>query len=303
MQVYLPIAELSANAFELIALGGVTGIMAGLFGIGGGFLLTPILMFMGVAPAVAVATSANQIIASSFSGFLSHLKHKRVDVLMGNHLVAGGILGSALGVILFKALSRAGQIDLIITLLYVTILILIGVLMTREAWLYHQGKKREAAEAEVFFPILEKLPYCRNFPRSEVTHSILLPIGMGALTGLLVALMGIGGGFIMLPLMLYVLRMPPSVVVGTSLYHMTFTTAFTTLMHAVTTQTVDVVLAALLLVGSVVGAQLGARWAHRLPIHYLRALLALILFVVALCLAYSLFITPSNIFTLTIIER
>ncbi|MFZ4125756.1 MAG: sulfite exporter TauE/SafE family protein [Rickettsiales bacterium] len=303
MQVYLPIAEISANVFELVALGGVTGVMAGLFGIGGGFLLTPILMFMGVAPAVAVATSANQIIASSFSGYLNHLKHKRVDVLMGNHLVAGGMIGAALGIILFKALSRAGQIDLIITLLYVTILILIGVLMAREGWLYHQGRKRDIAEDEILFPLLEKLPFRRLFPRSEVTHSILLPIGMGILTGLLVALMGIGGGFIMLPMMLYVLRMPPSVVVGTSLYHMTFTTSFTTLLHAVTTQTVDVVLALLLLLGSVVGAQWGARLTHRLPVHYLRALLALILFAVALRLGYGLFVTPSEIFTLTVIER
>lgn len=303
MQVYLPIAEISANALDLLALGGVTGVLAGLFGIGGGFLLTPILMFMGVAPAVAVATSANQIIASSFSGFLNHLKHKRVDVAMGNHLVAGGFIGSGLGILLFKALSRAGQIDLIITILYVTILILIGVLMAREAWLYHQGRKREIAENEILFPVLERLPCKRTYKRSEVTHSIFLPIGMGALTGLLVALMGIGGGFIMLPMMLYVLRMPPSVVVGTSLYHMTFTTAFTTLLHAVTTQTVDMILAALLLVGSVVGAQWGARLAHRLPIHYMRALLAIILFAVALRLAYGLFITPSEIFTLTIIGR
>jgi uncharacterized membrane protein YfcA len=303
VQVYLPIAELSANVFELLALGGVTGLLAGLFGIGGGFLLTPILMFMGVAPAVAVATSANQIIASSFSGYLSHLKHKRVDVLMGNHLVAGGLIGSLLGIWLFKALSRAGQIDLIITLLYVSILIIIGIIMAREAWLYHQGRKRESAELEVLFPILERLPYKRRFPRSEVSHSILLPIGMGALTGLLVAMMGIGGGFIMIPMMLYILRMPPSVVVGTSLYHMTFTTAFTTILHAITTHTVDVVLAAFLLIGSVVGAQWGARLTHRLPIHYLRALLALILFVVALRLAYGLFITPSEIFTLTVIER
>lgn len=303
MQVYLPIAELSANALDLLALGGVTGVLAGMFGIGGGFLVTPILMFMGVAPAVAVATSANQIIAASFSGFLSHLKHKRVDIQMGNHLVAGGLLGSALGIWVFKALSKAGQIDLMITILYVTILILIGVLMAREAWLYHQGKKRDVRQDEILFPSLERLPYKREYARSEVTHSILLPIGMGALTGLLVAMMGIGGGFIMLPMMLYVLRMPPTVVVGTSLYHMTFTTAFTTLLHAVTTQTVDVVLAALLLVGSVVGAQWGARLAHRLPIHYMRALLALILFAVALRLAYGLFITPSEIFTLTIIPK
>lgn len=303
MQVYLPIAEISANAFELIALGGVTGVLAGLFGIGGGFLLTPILMFMGVAPAVAVATSANQIIASSFSGYLNHLKHKRVDVLMGNHLVAGGVIGAILGIILFKALSRAGQIDLIITLLYVTILILIGILMAREAWLYHQGRKRDIAEDEILFPILEKLPLRRYFEHSKVTHSIMLPISMGVFTGLLVALMGIGGGFIMLPMMLYVLRMPPSVVIGTSLYHMTFTTAVTTLLHAVTTQTVDVVLAALLLIGSVVGAQWGARLTHRLPVHYLRALLALILFAVSLRLGYGLFITPPEIFTLTVIEQ
>ncbi|MFN8971879.1 MAG: sulfite exporter TauE/SafE family protein [Alphaproteobacteria bacterium] len=302
MQIYLPIAEISAHVLALIALGGITGIIAGMFGIGGGFLLTPMLIFMGIPPAVAVATSANQIIASSFSGFLQHWRHRRVDLAMGNYLVAGGAIGASLGIWLFSALNRAGQIDLIITILYVTILCIVALIMAREALAYfHDKEKQEVAQDEILFPLLDRLPWRLNFSRSNVTHSLLLPIALGITTGLLIALMGIGGGFLMLPLMLYVLRMPPSVIVGTSLYHMMFTTALVTLLHAVTTQTVDVVLAALLLLGSVAGAQWGARLNHRLPIHYLRGLLALILFCVALRLAYGLFITPPEIYTLTVL--
>jgi uncharacterized membrane protein YfcA len=302
MQIYLPIAEISAHALALIALGGITGVIAGMFGIGGGFLLTPMLIFMGIPPAVAVATSANQIIASSFSGFLQHWRHRRVDLALGNYLVAGGFIGAALGIWLFSALNRAGQIDLIITILYVTILCIVALIMAREALAYFRDKeKKEVVQDEILFPILDRLPWRRHFARSDVSHSLLLPVAIGITTGLLIALMGIGGGFLMLPLMLYVLRMPPSVIVGTSLYHMMFTTAFATLLHAVTTQTVDVVLAVLLLLGSVAGAQWGARLSHRLPIHYLRGLLALILFGVALRLAYGLFITPPEIYTLTVL--
>jgi len=302
MHIYLPIAEISVPAFQLILLGGFTGIIAGMFGIGGGFLLTPILIFIGIPPAVAVATSANQIIASSFSGFLHHLRRKRVDLGLGHYLVAGGILGASLGVWLFSALNRAGQIDLIITLLYVTTLCIVAAIMVREAISFRrQAHKSEPRQEEILFPSLERLPWRRAFARSGVTHSLLLPVTIGIITGLLVALMGIGGGFLMLPLMAYILRMPPGVIVGTSLYHMMFTTAFATLLHAVTTQTVDVVLAALLLLGSVAGAQWGARLSHRLPVHYLRGLLALILFAVALRLAYGLFITPPEIYTLTVI--
>jgi uncharacterized membrane protein YfcA len=305
MHLYLPIAELSANAFQLIALGGIAGLLAGLFGIGGGFILTPMLMFMGISPAVAVATSTNMIVASSFSGFLTHMKHKRVDLRLGAFLIAGGLLGVALGVWLFAGLQRAGQIDLMIQLLYISLMLGIGIMMLRESWQQRRASRQaKPATQEAAAPIgwLKRLPWQVHFARSEQTHSALLPLAIGVVSGLLVGLLGIGGGFIMLPLMLYVLRMPVPLTVGTSLFQIIFITSAATILHALTTHAVDVVLAALLLMGSVVGAQYGARWHQRLPGHWLKLLLAMLLMAVAARLAYGLFITPASIFTLTMGE-
>ena len=302
MHLYLPIAELSANALHLILLGGVAGLFSGLFGIGGGFILTPMLIFMGIPPAVCVATSTNMIVASSFSGFLSHLKHKRVDIEMGNCLIAGGLLGVFVGVWLFAKLQRVGQIDLMITLLYISLLTAISILMLREA--RHILKARAAGlehhvVSAVTLPAwVIRLPWQFHFKRSEVTHSALVPIVIGLLSGLLVGLLGIGGGFIMLPMMLYILRMPISVTIGTSLFQIIFITAAATLLHALTTHAVDIVLAGLLLMGSVVGAQYGARLSHRIPSYILRLMMATLLLIVAGRLAYGLFITPTDIFTL-----
>lgn len=307
MHIYLPIAELSVNAFGLLLLGGVAGVFSGLFGIGGGFILTPILILLDVPPAVAVATSANMIIASSFSGFLSHMKHKRVDIEIGNWLVAGGMVGVIVGVYIFAQLKRVGQIDLMIALLYIFLLGTIGILTGREAQqLYLANKKGEPAPLPHFlkFPRwVKELPWQKEFTHSNVTHSVLVPATIGALSGLLVALLGVGGGFIMVPAMLYILRMPPRVTTGTSLYQIIFITAAATMLHAITTHTVDIVLAALLLVGSAIGAQWGVRLSHRIPHYALRGLMAALLLVMVVTLAYGLFITPKDLFTLTVAGR
>jgi uncharacterized membrane protein YfcA len=302
MHIYLPIAELSANAFDLILLGGFAGLLAGLFGVGGGFILIPMLIFIGIPPAVAVATSTNMIVASSFSGFLSHFKHKRVDIVIGNFLIAGGMLGVVIGVWSFARLQKVGQIDLMINLLYISMLTSIALLMLREARQILRARKQGEAQPHFTAVTLPhwvvNLPWQVEFKRSQITHSGWLLLAIGLFSGLLVGLLGIGGGFIMLPIMLYVLRMPLVVTVGTSLFQLIFITAAATMLHALTTHAVDIVLAGLLLIGSVVGAQYGARLSHRIPNYILRLMMATMLLVVAGRLAYGLFITPTDIFTL-----
>lgn len=303
MQIYLPIAEISVNAFLLLALGGLTGILAGMLGVGGGFLMTPLLIFIGVSPAVAVATSANQIIASSVSGLLSHVRRQNVDFRIGNLLLAGGVVGSTLGVALFRWLQTLGQIDLIISLSYVVFLGLVGGLMATDSIRHYLGhkKKPHAAGNDARANWRERLPFVMEFPRSGLTLSALLPLGIGFMAGLMVSLMGIGGGFFLIPAMIYGLRMPTSVVIGTSLYQIIFITANVTLLQAITTKTVDIVLALLLLTGSVLGAQIGTRIGAKLPAEHLRALLAALVLGVALRLAYGLFIPPANPYTITAI--
>lgn len=301
MHIYLPIAELSGHVLSLMLLGGVAGLFSGLFGVGGGFILTPMLIFMGVPPAVSVATSTNMIVASSFSGFLSHLKHKRVDVQMGGWLIAGGLLGVVLGVFAFAKLQRVGQVDLMITILYVSLLGTISVVMLREArhmWLARKHGTTMHFQAFDLPRWVLAMPWQRDFARSQVRHSVLLPMALGVISGILVGLLGVGGGFIMIPMMLYILRMPIAVTVGTSLFQIIFITAVATLLHATTTHTVDIVLAALLLIGSTIGAQYGVRYSHRIPTYLLRAMMGGLLLIVASRLAYGLFITPPEIFTL-----
>ena len=304
MHLYLPIAELSANALHLIILGATAGLLSGLFGIGGGFILTPMLIFIGIPPAVAVATSTNMIVASSFSGFLSHFKHKRVDIEMGNCLIAGGLLGVLIGVWSFARLQKVGQIDLMINLLYISLLTTISIIMLREARQLikaHRAGHEHVPTSSLTLPKwIINLPWQFTFKRSNVEHSLLLPIAIGMLSGLLVGLLGVGGGFIMLPMMLYILRMPINVTIGTSLFQIIFITGAATLLHALTTHAVDIVLAGLLLIGSVVGAQYGARLSHRVPNYLLRLMMASLLMIVAGRLAYGLFITPAEIFTLVI---
>ena len=258
MQIYLPIAEVAVNAFTLIGLGGVVGLMSGLFGVGGGFLITPLLFFIGIPPAIAVATGANQVVASSFSGVLAHVKRKSVDFRMGWVLLAGGLVGSSLGVLLFNLLQRLGQVDLVVQLCYVIFLGLIGAMMFQESL-------RALRRTRVSGPIkptrrhqhgwVHRWPLKMKFRASGLYISAIPVLGVGAVVGILGALMGVGGGFIMVPAMIYLLGMPTKVVIGTSLFQITFLSAYTTLMHAVSSNTVDVMLAVLLIVGGVVGAR------------------------------------------------
>jgi uncharacterized protein len=305
--VYLPIAEMSVNIFVILLLGGVTGVLSGMFGVGGGFLITPLLMFMGIPPAVAVASSANQIIASSVSGFLNHWRRGNVDFRMGGVLLFGGLAGSAVGVWLFKRLQMLGQIDLTISLVYTIFLGFIGTLMLIESTrtIIRQKKSRQTTSTEDIPASITKhplhfLPLRMHFPRSELHISVLVPVVIGLCVGVLVSLMGIGGGFFLIPAMIYILRMPANVVVGSSLFQIIFVSANVTILQAITTQTVDILLAVLLMFGSVFGAQLGIRLATKLPTTYLRALLALIVFMVAARLAYGLLATPSDIFSVTL---
>ncbi len=306
--IYLPIAELPVNIILLLMLGGVGGFLAGMFGIGGGFLLTPLLIFIGVPPSVAVATSTNQIIASSVSGFLAHWHRRNVDIKMGLYLLFGGLFGASLGVWLFKILQQIGQVDLAISLIYVVFLGGIGTMMALESGQTILRKKRGQAVTAPGDSKLAKLrelplPFVTEFPRSELKISALLPIGVGVFAGMLVSLMGIGGGFIMIPAMIYILGMPTTVVVGTSLFQIIFTTSLVTVLHAINTQSVDMVLAILLILGGVIGAQLGTRVGISLPAERLRIFLACIVLAVCIRLAAGLFIEPETLFSVEMLEE
>ncbi len=297
-QIYLPVAEMSVHVLLILALGGVTGILSGLFGVGGGFLVTPFLMFIGIPPTVAVATSANQIAAASVSGFFNQWRRGNVDIMMGNMLLIGGIAGSSLGIIIFKWLQTMGQIDLVIALAYVFFLGTIGIFMARDSWRAHKNIKPTNTSTP-FYLRLKMLPFKMNFKRSGMEISVLVPLLIGFLIGVLAAIMGIGGGFLLIPAMIYLLGMPTALVVGTSLYQTIFIAGNVTLLHAWTTHTVDLMLAFFLISGSVIGAQIGSRYGARLPAAQLRGFLAVLVLAVALKLAYGLFVTPEDVFTLS----
>ena len=300
MQFFLPIAEVSVNAFVLIGLGAIVGLMSGLFGVGGGFLITPLLFFIGIPPAIAVATGANQVVASSFSGVLAHLRRKTVDIRMGLVLLAGGIAGSALGVGVFNLLQRVGQVELVVQLSYVVFLGLIGLTMLRES-LGALIASRSAAPPRRRLhehSWVHRLPWKMKFRASGLYISVIPPLLVGLAVGVLAAVMGVGGGFIMVPAMIYLLGMPTKVVIGTSLFQIAAVSAFTTLMHAVSSNTVDIMLAVLLIVGGVVGAQIGTHWGARLRAEQLRVLLALLVLAVCGRLALDLVLRPDDIFSL-----
>ena len=301
MQVYLPIAEVSVNIFTLLSLGGAVGILSGLFGIGGGFLTTPFLILLGINPAIAVASSANQIVAASLSGFYAHWARRNVDFRMGTLLLIGGWIGSSGGVFIFKWLKTLGQIDLVISLLYVVFLSSIGSLMAFESLQSMRGKKRKKAKSDKI-PLSKRLPWKMHFPRSKLVISAWLPLILGLLVGVLVSIMGVGGGFFMIPAMIYLLGMPTSVVIGTSLFQIMFITINVTFLHAITTQTVDLMLAILLLLGSTTGAQIGSRLGAKLPADKLRGLLAAMVLIVAVKLGLTLFTPPENIYSITVEE-
>ena len=298
MQIYLPIAEVSVNAFLLLGLGGLVGVLSGMFGVGGGFLMTPLLFFIGIPPAVAVATEANQIVASSFSGVLAHLRRKTVDLRMGTVLLIGGLAGAALGVLLFNYLKSLGQVDLLVRLSYVVFLGVIGGLMFIESLRAIRNTRRGVAPARRKHGLVHKLPFKMRFRTSGLYISVIPPLLIGVAVGVLAAIMGVGGGFVMVPAMIYLLGMPTKVVVGTSLFQIIFVTAFTTLLHATTNYTVDVALAVLLLVGGVIGAQIGTMIGTRMKAEQLRILLAVMVLVVCAKLALDLLLTPSELYSI-----
>ncbi|MGD8326123.1 MAG: sulfite exporter TauE/SafE family protein [Sphingomonadales bacterium] len=300
MQIYLPIAEMSVNIFVILGMGGVVGFLSGMFGVGGGFLMTPLLIFYGVPPAVAVASESNQITAASVSGALAHFRRGGVDIKMGLVLVIGGAMGSVAGTALFTMLKAIGQVDLMIALVYVVFLGTIGVLMLLESLNSLRRKRSDGVGSRKrgHQGWTHKLPFKMRFRRSRLYISILLPIAIGFVVGVLAALMGVGGGFIMVPAMIYILGMPTNVVVGTSLFQTVFVTATVTTLHSVNTQTVDVVLAVLLLVGAVFGAQVGVRAGHTLKGEQLRALLATMVLAVCVRMGFTLFLEPEELFSI-----
>ena len=300
MDVYLPIANLSVNGLVIVALGALTGVLSGLFGVGGGFLTTPLLIFYGVPPTVAAASASTQVTGASVSGVLAHRRRDGVDYRMGGLTVAGGVFGAMIGAVLFRFFQAVGQIDVVISVLYVLMLGSIGTIMLREA--LDTIRKRSSSEAVVprkrrHHPLIAALPFRWRFYRSGLYISPLAPLLLGAMVGVLTMLMGVGGGFILVPAMLYILGMSASVVVGTSLFNILFVTMATTMVHALTTKAVDLVLVALLLVGSVTGAQYGTQLAQKAKPEILRLVLAAIVLLVALRMFLGLFYRPEEIFT------
>jgi len=300
MDIYLPIAEVSLDIFLLLGLGSAIGFLSGVFGVGGGFLLTPLLIFIGVPPAVAVASSANQLVGASVSGVIAHWRRGNVDFKMGFILLLGGLAGSVLGVWLFTLLKRLGQIELTISLLYVLLLGTLGALMLIESAraLFRQRRPGSYRRKLHRHNWLHGLPLKTRFRRSKLYISALLPTGLGFLVGILGAVLGIGGGFVLVPAMIYTLGMPTSVVPGTSLLQIIFVAANVTFLQAYTNRTVDAVLAMVLLVGGVIGAQLGTRFGTRLRGEQLRFLLALLVLAVAAKLAHDLTIRPASLFVI-----
>ena len=304
MYIYLPIAEVSMHIGIIIGLGGGVGFLSGLFGVGGGFLMTPLLIFFGIPPAVAVSTEANQIVASSVSGVLAHMRRGNVDFKMGGILMAGGVIGSSLGVALFSFLQSIGQIDLVIQLSYVVFLGIIGSLMLTESvrTIIRSRKPGDVRGKLHQHNWLHGLPLKMRFRRSKLYISAILPLALGAFVGILAAIMGVGGGFIMVPAMIYLLGMPTSVVVGTSLFQIIFVTANVTLLQSIQTQTVDFLLAGLLLFGAVIGAQFGSRAGALLRGEQLRGLLALMVLAICIKIGYDLVVRPEDLLSVELLR-
>ena len=298
MDIYLPIAEMSVSVLLLLGMGMGIGFLSGLFGVGGGFLMTPLLIFAGVPPPVAVASEANQIAAASVSGMLAHARRGNVDFLMGAVLLAGGAAGSALGVAAFRELRAAGQIDAVISLSYMVFLGAVGALMAVESANAILRRRRGAPRRRLRQHYwVHGLPLKLRFRRSKLYISAIAPFALGAVAGMLSAIMGVGGGFILVPAMIYLLGMSTSLAIGTSLFQIMFVTAIVTVLHAATNQTVDLVLAMLLLAGAVIGAQFGSRAGARLRGEQLRGLLALLVLAVCVKLALDLSVEPDELYS------
>jgi len=308
-QIYLPIAEIPVNIILILLLGLGTGFLAGMFGIGGGFISTPLLMFIGIPPAVAVSTSTNQIIASSVSGLLAHFRKGSVDIKMGLFLVIGGFIGSTLGVSIFKILQKAGHIDIVVALVYVIFLGSISVTMLIDSIRSLIRKKygvdweqSESVHMKKFLKKIDNLPWKFYFPKSDIEVSIVVPIILSIGIGILVALMGIGGGFLMIPAMIYILRMPSSVVVGTSLFQIVFIASNATFLQAVTNNSVDIVLAFLMIISSSIGAQMGTRSGYKVDADSMRSFLSLLLLGVCVKMLVSLFSEPKSLYIIEILK-
>ncbi|MBM3544829.1 MAG: sulfite exporter TauE/SafE family protein [Alphaproteobacteria bacterium] len=299
-QVYLPIAELSVNILVMLGLGAAVGFLSGMFGVGGGFLLTPLLMFSGIPPAIAVATGANQIVGTSVSGTLAQWRRGNVDVHMGAVLIVGGVAGALAGVLLLKALQQIGQSGLIISLTYVVFLGVIGTLMLWESLRVirrtRAGKTVPARSGQHNW--IHGLPFKMRFPQSRLYISAIPPLVIGAVVGLLASFLGVGGGFIIVPAMIYLLRMPTNIVIGTAIFQIIFVTAVVTLLHATLNHTLDLLLALILVIGGVIGGQFGVRAGHRFRGEQLRAMLAVVVLAVALRLLFDLVVEPVELYSI-----
>ncbi|MBY3053237.1 sulfite exporter TauE/SafE family protein [Rhizobium laguerreae] len=300
MTIYLPIAELSVNIFIILGMGAAVGFLSGMFGVGGGFLITPLLIFYNIPPVVAVATGANQVVASSISGAISHFRRGSLDVKLGTVLLIGGLAGATVGIWIFSLLRAVGQLDLIISLMYVIFLGTVGGLMLLESI----NAMRRAARNEPPAPRkpghqhwVHKLPLKVRFKKSKIFLSVIPIVALGFAIGILTSIMGVGGGFIMVPAMIYLLRIPTNVVVGTSLFQIIFVTAYTTIVQAATNFSVDIVLAFILMVAGVIGAQYGVRVGQKLRGEQLRALLGLLVLAVGVRLAVALVVTPADVYS------
>ena len=304
MSIYLPIAEMNVNILLIILIGMIVGGLSGLFGVGGGFLMTPLLIFLGIPPVVAVGTEAPHVLASSVSGVIVHWRRKNVDFKMGGFLLVGGIIGSTAGVNLFKILSTFGQIDIVIQMLFLIFLGFIGFTMAFESAKTTISKYRTTSSIRTKLhqhSWIHGLPFKIRFHRSKLYISAIPPIFIGFLVGLLSAMMGVGGGFIMIPAMVYILGMSTNVVVGTSLFQIIFVTANSTFFQSYLNQTVDIVLASLMIIGGVIGAQIGARLGSKLKAEYLRGILAILVLTVCAKIFTDLTLTPINLFSLELL--
>ena len=300
MEIYLPIAQMSVHWLLILTMGAAVGFISGMFGIGGGFLLTPLLIFFGIPPGVAVATSASQVTAATFSGVLTHWRRRTLDLTMGAVMLAGGLLGTAAGVYLFGVLQRLGQSELSVSLSYVILLGFVGIIMLNESVRAIRAARSGApapARKSGQHNWIHRLPLKLRFRQSRLYISAIPPVVLGFAVGVLSAIMGIGGGFIMIPVMIYILRMPTNMVVGTSLFQILFVTASSTILHAIDDYSVDIVLAALLIIGGVIGVQFGVRMGDRLRGEHLRLMLAILVLAVGARLLIGLLVTPADLYS------
>ncbi len=303
MELYLPIAQMSVHWLIILGMGAAVGLITGLFGIGGGFILAPLLLFSGIPPVVAVSTTTSQVAAATFSGLVTHWKNKTLDLQMAVIMTAGGLAGTVAGVYIFRILREMGQMEFSISISYVVLLSAVGGLMLTESL-------RTMREARAGRPSggrkpgqhnwIHGLPFKMRFRRSRLYISVIPPLALSFIVGILSAIMGVGGGFILVPLMIYLIKMPSSIVPGTTLFQVLFVTASATVMHAVDNYTVDVVLALLLIAGGVIGVQIGVRIGTKLRGEQMRFLLALLTLAIAIRLLYDLVVTPADLFNLRI---